>query len=371
MKRINNNSIVPSNIEELKPYIAGKTIAEVVEAFHPEQISKLASNENRYGHSEHVHEAVNQALKVIHDYPDPLSLKLRRAIAEKVNKEVANIIVGAGSESLLSILCRTFFNNKENIITSDVTFIGLYIQAKIRGVKVKKIPVTKDYRFDIKGMVNAIDENTKMMYIANPNNPTGTYISESEFLWLMENVPENVLVVMDEAYYEFTNEVKDYPNVLEHDFDNVIVLRTFSKGYGLAGFRVGYGIAKRELIDYMQKTRLTFEPGALSQAAALTALKDEEFLHKTREMIVHNRDDLYTYFEEKNIKYVPAITNFVMMVFETEEKAISINQAMLEKGVILRRLNAFGLPNCIRVTIGNSREMEHFRTSLDIILNGI
>lgn len=362
-----NNTLVPANIEELKPYVAGKTIAEVKEAYQPNMISKLASNENRLGHSDKVTEAVQDAVKIIHDYPDPLSKKLRTAIASRIGVKDENIIVGSGSESLLAILCRTFFHNKQNIITSDVTFIGIYVQAKIRGVRTKKIPVTKDYRFDVKSMVNAIDEDTKMIYIANPNNPTGTYINTEEFEWLIKNVPDDVLIIMDEAYYEFAHQVADYPDVLSYKQSNVITLRTFSKGYGLAGFRVGYGIGEKVLIDYMLKTKLAFEPGGVGQAAALAAFQDDEFLENSKKMVQEGKEELYAFFEEHNVRYIPSVTNFVMIVMPTEEEAISFTEKMLENGVILRRINAFGLPNCVRITIGTQKEIAHFKSVFELI----
>ena len=369
MNSSSSKSIVPANIEQLKPYVAGKTIAEVVEAYNPEQISKLASNENRLGHSQTVEKAVEEAIKVIHDYPDPTSKNLRNAISERLGVQPEHIIVGSGSESLLGILCKTFFQNKQNIITADVTFIGIYVQAQIRGVKIKKIPVTKNYRFDVKAMVNAIDEDTRMLYIANPNNPTGTYITTEEFEWLMANVPKDVLVIMDEAYYEFAHHVDDYPDVLSYDFKNVITLRTFSKGYGLAGFRVGYGIAEKNLIDYMLKTKLAFEPGGLGQAAALAAYQDGEFLERSRQVVQEGKQELYHFFDEQKVRYIPSIANFVVMVFDSDEEAISFTQNMLEEGVILRRINAFGLPNCVRVTIGLPKEIDHFKRAFLKVLS--
>lgn len=154
------------------------------------------------------------------------------------------------------------------------------MQIGVRGVHLKRIPVTKDYKYDLKAIANAIDENTKMVYIANPNNPTGTYNTKDEFEWFMHQVPDDVLVVMDEAYYEYAKDVEDYPHALDYDYDNIIVLRTFSKAYGLAGFRVGYAIAHKELIKNMMKTKLTFEPTTLGQAAALAAYQDDVFERK-------------------------------------------------------------------------------------------
>lgn len=361
--------LVPANIDELKPYVPGKTIAEVVEAYHPEKISKLASNENRLGHSSKVDEAVNEALKRVHDYPDPVANTLKASISKKTGTGTDRIIIASGSESLLAILCRTFFQNKENLVTADATFIGMFVQAKIRGVHMKQIPVTKDFRFDVKAMVNAIDEHTKMIYIANPNNPTGTYITTQEYEWMMNQVPEDILVIMDEAYYEFANTIDDYPDVLSYDHPNVIVLRTFSKAYGLAGFRIGYGIAREEIIQYMLKTKLTFEPGTLAQAAALAAFDDEAFLSESRNVVSSGKERLYSFFDEQGIKYVRSAANFVMICLDTEEEAVYITQKMLERGVILRRINAFGLPNCIRVTLGLPHELDHFERSLLEVLN--
>lgn len=354
-------NLVPANIEELKPYVAGKTIAEVQEAYQPERISKLASNENRLGHSPKVELAVQEAVKVIHDYPDPLAKELVKVLSKDLQVNTDQLMVGSGSESLLAILCRTFFHNKQNLITADATFIGVYIQAKIRGVHTKKIPLTKDYRFDVRAMVNAIDENTKMIYIANPNNPTGTYINTEEFEWLMSEVPEDVLVIMDEAYFEFAREIEDYPDTLDYNFKNLVVLRTFSKAYGLAGFRVGYAISTPEIIQYMLKTKLTFEPGHLGQAAALAAFSDNEFLEKSKKMVAEGKEELYSFFEQEGIRYIPSVSNFVVMVLDAEEEAKFITEEMLKKGVILRRINAFGLPNCIRVTVGLQDELQHFK----------
>lgn len=361
--------LVPSNIETLKPYVAGKTIAEVVEIYHPEKIAKLASNENRLGCSPKVKCAIDEALHSISDYPDPVARKLRAAIAERNNVGPTNILIAAGSESIISILCKTFFLNKENAITASATFVGFFVQAGVRGIHLKKIPVTKEYKYDVKAIVNAIDEHTKMIYIANPNNPTGTYITKEEFEWLMKKVPEDVLVIMDEAYHEFATDVEDYPHALDYNFENVIVLRTFSKAYGLAGFRVGYAIAGKEIIQNMMKTKLTFEPTALGQAAALTAYNDHDFLQKSISVVEEGRERLYRFFDENGIKYVKSISNSVMMILPTEEEAINFTQKMLEKGVILRRINAFGLPNCIRITIGIPEEMDHFEQTFKEVMS--
>lgn len=357
--------LLPANIKNLNPYVAGKTIAEVRNEYQPERISKLASNENRLGCSNLVKHAVEEALKEIQDYPDPVSRPLRATLAERNGVKPENIIVAAGSESIIAILCRTFFRNGEEAITADATFVGFFVQANIRGIDLKKIPVTTDYKFDLDAMAAAVTDQTKMIYIANPNNPTGTYITESEFKRFMEQIPDDVLVIMDEAYYEYTTNIEDCPHALDYDYKNVISLRTFSKAYGLAGFRVGYAIGHEELIGSMLKTKLTFEPTTLAQAAALAALTDDNFLDQSIKIVEEGKQRLYSFFDVKGVTYVKSISNSVMMVLETEEKAKAFTQGMLEEGVILRRINAFGLPHCVRITIGTSEEMRHFEESFE------
>lgn len=357
--------LVPFNIRDLKPYVAGKTIAEVKEAYNLSRISKLASNENRLGCSSAVKPAVEEAIKEIQDYPDPVSRDLCALLAERNGVSKDNIIVAAGSESIIANLCRTFFLNNEEAITADATFVGFFVQANIRGISLNRIPLASGFKFDLEAIAQAISSRTKMIYIANPNNPTGTYISKREFEAFMKRVPEDVLVIMDEAYFEYARHTNDYPNSLDYKFDNVLTLRTFSKAYGLAGFRVGYCIGPEKLIQNMLKTKLTFEPTTLAQAAACAALKDEDFLKKSIEVVEKNRSRLYRFFDEHDVTYVPSVSNSVMMVLSTERDAIEFTQSMLERGVILRRVQSFGLPNCIRITIGTEKEMDHFEESFE------
>lgn len=369
MSRKSQKPLVPSNIEELNRYVAGKTIAEVEELYKPERIAKLASNENRLGVNPKLKESIEQALSETNNYPDPIARKLRKAIADRNGVKETEVIIAAGSESILALICRTFFLEQQNGITADATFVGFFVQMGVRGVKLKKIPVTKDYRFDVKAIVNAIDDKTKLVYIANPNNPTGTYITKKEYEWMMSQIPSDVLLAMDEAYYEFTEGVEDYSSALDYDYDNVIVLRTFSKAYGLAGFRVGYAIAREEIIDYLLKTKLTFEPSTLGQAVALTAYNDHEFLQKGLAVVREGKEQLYRFFDKHGVKYIRSISNSVMMVLDTEEEAINFTQAMLERGVILRRINAFGLPKCVRITIGMKEDMDQFERVFEEIKN--
>lgn len=361
---MNLDNITPRNIQSLQAYAAGKTIEEVQNQYNPEQISKLASNENRLGCSDKVQLAIKNALSEIQDYPDPVSGKLRKKIAEMHNVSEKEILLAAGSESVIAILCRTFLNNGENAVTAKATFVGFFVQAGIQGVKLKKIPLDEDFQFNIDAILNAVDGKTKMVYIANPNNPTGTYIEKKEYRKLCSELPGDVLLIMDEAYHEYAKRVDDYPSSLLNRQENVITLRTFSKAYGLAGLRIGYAVADDRIIREMMKTKLTFEPTALAQAAAFAALDDQAFIAKSIQTVSAGRHRLYTFLDENDIRYVPSISNSVMMILEDEEKAKSVTQAMIEQGVILRRVHAFGLPNCIRITIGTEREMSHFEDSL-------
>jgi histidinol-phosphate aminotransferase len=355
---------LPVNIINLKPYIAGKTIAEVVHEFKPAQISKLASNENRLGCSSLVKEAVANSLDEIQDYPDPISRLLRVKISEINKIDVDEVLVAAGSESLLSILCRVLFKNGEHAITADATFVGFFVQAGVRGIEVVQVPVTETYGFDVDAIIKSINEKTKAIYLANPNNPTGTYLTKEAYLKLLNSVPSDIFLIVDEAYFEYASKLKDYPHAVNLRKDNVIILRTFSKAYGLAGFRIGYAIANKELIVQLQKAKLTFEPTTPAQAAALAAISDTEFLDRSVKLVEREKKNLYSFFDEVGIKYVPSASNSVLMVLENEKEAIRLTEEMLKKGVILRRVHAFGLPHCIRVTIGTPREMDHFKESI-------
>jgi histidinol-phosphate aminotransferase len=355
-------ALLPDNIQQLKPYVAGKTIAEVEQEYKPEQIAKLASNENRLGCSEAAKQAAIESLAEIQDYPDPIARTLRAKIAQRNEIQPGQVLLTHGSESLISHLTRTFFADGEVAITGSATFVGFFVQANIQGVPMKQLPMTDDFRFDVPAILDAIDESTKMIYIANPNNPTGTYINKSEFEQLMDGVPEDVVVVMDEAYFEYAESIDDYPQALTYGYPNVMTLRTFSKAYGLAGLRIGYAMGPEKLISALYKTKLVFEPTTPAQAAAQAAMDDTDFLNRSIDVVEQGRERLYEFFDEQDVQYVRSASNSVMAVFETEEEASTFNQGMLEQGVILRQLGGFGLPNCVRITIGLPEEMDYFKS---------
>jgi histidinol-phosphate aminotransferase len=356
--------VVPRHILELQPYIAGKTIEEVVASFNPKRISKLASNENRFGCSKLALEAAIASQKTIMNYPDPACTELRNKLAELYGIKPQNVIAGSGSEGIMSLITRTFFLDHEEALTACVTFIGFIVLANSRGIRLQQVPLTKDYRFDLDAIAKSITSYTKIIYLANPNNPTGTYFTKLELEAFMENVPQNVLVILDEAYFEFASHLPDYPDSMQYRFDNVITLRTFSKAYGLAGFRIGYGFAHEDLIANLMKVKLPFEPSTPAQWAGIAALDDKDFLNETLEMVENGRERLYHFLDKMGFEYVRSAANSVMIVMESESNAIKLTDFMLQNGVILRRLPAFGLPNCVRITIGTHQEMAHFEDTL-------
>ena len=234
-------SLVPKHIKKLSPYKPGKTIESVKREYNIKEIIKLASNENPLGPSKKSLDAVSEILFNSHRYPDASGILLRENLAKKFNVKVSNVILGSGSEGIMSSIMRTFLRGTDELISSENSFIGFRVLANASGNKINWVP-KKSYRYDLDGIVKKINTNTKIIYIANPDNPTGTYIKKSEFDMFISKVPDRVLVILDEAYFEYANHIEDYPDSMFYRYDNVITLRTFSKVHGLAGFRVGYGL---------------------------------------------------------------------------------------------------------------------------------
>ncbi len=361
---------IPENIRELKAYVPGKTIAEVVAEYQPKRIAKLASNENRLGCSSKALEAASKSFATINNYPDSLSTELRKKIAERNGVDISNVVCGGGSEALIHQIMRTFCEEGDEALCVNATFVGFFVAAKIRNVPINFVPLTPGYQYDLKLLADSITSRTRVIYLANPNNPTGTYFTASQFEYLMARVPDHVLVIMDEAYLEFAKNIApQYPDTLSYKYKNVIVLRTFSKAYGLAGFRVGYGIADESLVAPMLKTKLTFDPAAPAQAAALGALDDDPFIDDTITSVTKGRDDLYRIFEKYNLKYIKSYANSVMLHFDMEEKAIFLTEEFLKRGVIVRRLPGFGLPSCVRISTGLEEDHQQIEQALSEIFN--
>ena len=356
---VSTSSLVPEYIEKLIPYKAGKPIEEVKRELGLERVYKLASNENPLGPSPRAMDAMRDAMAESHLYPDSSGYKLRTALAERYKVKMDNVVLGSGSEGIMATIVRTFLHGDEEVLTSEGTFVGFMVLARAQGVPIVTVPL-KDYGYDLKAMAKAITPKTKIIYLSNPNNPTGTIFNRNAFEVFLDLVPPHVLIILDEAYFEFVGDLYDYPDSQLYRADNVITLRTFSKSYGLGGIRIGYGLAHESLIHQLMKVKLPFEPSCLAQAAGLAALEDDDFLKRTLELNERGLKRFYEAFDAAGIPYVKSYTNFVMLDLGSEEKVNRITDELLHEGIIVRPLKGFGLPHCLRVSVGLDHENEAF-----------
>ena len=346
--------LVPPYIESLRPYEAGRSIEEVQREFGLTRVVKLASNENPLGPSPRAIEAISRHMERLHLYPNG-GLDLRQVLAREYELKVENVITGSGSEGIMSNIIRTFLCDEDEVLTTDAAFIGFQVLAKSRGVKYRTVPY-REWHYDLEALAGQINENTKIVYLANPNNPTGTIFTKHEFDEFYKRVPERVLVILDEAYFEYAADNPRYPNSMHYRYDNVITLRTFSKIYGLAGIRIGYGFAHEELIGNLLKVKLPFEPSTLAQAAGIAALSDKEFLHRSLELNARGLRLLTNGLCELGLEPVQSDANFIMIPLESEDHAQRMTAALLREGVVIRPMKAFGLPDCVRISTGTDEE---------------
>ena len=350
-------SLVPKHIKNLKPYVAGKSIEELQREKNISKIIKLASNENPLGPSSLAIAEAGKVLSDCHRYPDSSGYKLRVALADKFDVNINNVIIGPGSEGIMSNIMRTFLRANDEILTSENSFIGFRVLANASGYKCNWVPMKND-RYDLKKIGESINSNTKIIYLANPDNPTGTYFTKQEFDNFMENVPNRILVILDEAYYEYAAHIKDYPDSMLYRYDNVITLRTFSKIHGLAGFRVGYGFAHDELIKYLMTVKLPFEPSIPAQIVALSALEDDSHHNISLENNKIGMERMTDFFDKNNFNYIPSCANFITLKFDNDKISKFFSSDLLSKGIIVRNLKSFGLSKYVRITIGTPGEID-------------
>jgi len=348
--------LVPPYIASLRPYEAGRSAEEVERAYGVTQAVKLASNENPLGPSPVALEAMRQCTARLHLYPTG-GLELRQVLAREYDVKVENVIAGSGSEGIMSNIIRAFLCDDDEVLTTEAAFIGFQVLAKSRGVKYRTVPYD-NWRYDLPALASQINEHTKIVYLANPNNPTGTIFTRHEFDEFYKHVPERVLIILDEAYFEYAKDNPRYPDSMHYRYDNVITLRTFSKIYGLAGARIGYGFAHEELIANLLKVKLPFEPSTLAQAAGIGALADKAFLHHSLELNARGLRLLTGALQEMGLHVIPSEANFVMVELADVEQAARIVEDLLRQGVIVRPLKAFGLPQCIRISTGTDEDNE-------------
>lgn len=360
--------LVPDYIENLEVYQAGKPIEELAREKNLTKISKLASNENPLGPSPFAIREMTSALWEVHRYPDMFAHQLKNALCELYRLKPQNIILGNGSEGIMGYIVRAFLQPDEEVVTSENTFIGFLILAKSVGAKLIQVPRLPNYKYDVQAMAKKINDKTKIVYIANPDNPTGTYITKNEFDFLMKHVPAHTIVILDEAYFEYAQSQGDYPDSMNYRYDNVITLRTFSKAYGLSGIRCGYGFGHDYLIGNLHKVKLPFEPSLIAQKGAYGALKDTPHLMRT---LQNNREqyvELFQYLEKNQLHPIPSVTNFITLKTGSEEASLFLYQELLNHGVIIRPLRANLMPDHVRISLGTKEEMNHFYTAMEDVL---
>lgn len=360
-------------VSSIKPYVPGKPISELERELGITGSIKLASNENPVGPSPKAVKAIKGFMKGAQElgrYPDGGGHYLRNALAEKLSSKkvsitIDNLILGNGSNELLDIVARTFIGPGDEAVMATPSFVVYSMAVRSVGGVAIEVPLV-EYRHDLLKMAEAVTPKTKIVFIANPNNPTGTMNGRDEFKKFMKLVPDGVLVVLDEAYYEYVSE-KDYPDTLKYlgDGRDILILRTFSKIYGLAGLRIGYGITKKEISCAMNKIREPFNTNTIAQVAALNALADKKHVKNSVEANEEGKVYLYKEFDSMGLKYVPTQTNFIYMPLNRDSAEIC--DALLKKGVIIRPAG----PKEIRVTIGLPEENRRFIEAFKAVLEGL
>ena len=313
--------LVPSYIKKLEKYKPGKSIQIAKTESGEKNYIKLSSNENPLGASPLAIEAIKKTYTSLNRYPDASGHALRNKLAKKFSVKTENVVIGSGSEGIMSTIMRTFLLNDDEIISASGSFIGFRVLANASGRKVHWVPM-KDYHYNLERMAEKITDYTKIIYIANPDNPMGTYIKKTDFDKFYSHVPTRVLIILDEAYYEFANSQSDYPDSMHYRYDNVITLRTFSKAYGLGGLRLGYGFAHENLIENLNKVKPPFEPSLPAQHAGVAALDDVNFLDKTIKVNKSGMNYLTTTFDSLGINYIPSYTNFITTLWKIVTKLI-------------------------------------------------
>jgi histidinol-phosphate aminotransferase len=351
------------SLGQIRPYIPGKPITEVKREFGLERIIKLASNENPLGPSPRALEAAQAALRETHRYPDPGGFYLRKALARRHGIRMEEIVLGNGSVEIVEQITEAYLDPGDEAIVGHPAFFKYDIAIRIMGGKVIRVPL-RNWVHDLEEMGRAVTSRTRLIFIPNPNNPTGTMVTAEDVETFFSGLPEGVVTVFDEAYYEYI-EREDYPDTLSkvREGRDIIVLRTFSKAHGLAGFRIGYGIAKEELIAPLNVVRETFNTNAVAQEAALAALEDHEHVLRSRESNGRGMKILTDGLDTLKLIHVPSVANFVLVDFAMDVRTVF--RGLLRKGIIVRPMSPYGLPTMARVTVGKEGENEAFLEALE------
>lgn len=346
-------------VRDLPVYQPGRAI-ETVRGRGGRRVIKLASNENALGPSPLAVRAIRRALSTVHRYPEASYAALRRRLAGRIGVTPAHVVVGNGSDELILLVLRACVDPGDEVIVATPTFLIYELAARIAGARVVRVPL-KAFRYDLPAMAAAVTGRTKVIFIANPDNPTGTYVTGREVARFLGAIPDRVLVVFDEAYAEFVD-APDYPRVLPWVTRRaVLVTRTFSKAYGLAGLRIGYGVAHPRMIAYLERVREPFNVNRLAQEGAVAALGDRRHLQATRRLVWQGRRYLGGALAELGLRVIPSCANFLLVEVGDGPR---VARALLRDGVIVREMSAWSLPRFIRVTCGTAVENRRFIAAL-------
>ena len=375
MKKFDAKNLVRKNCLSFEPYVAGKPIETLKRELGLKHIIKIASNENPLGPSKKAVKAMKEVADKVYFYPDFNSTELKTAIAKHYKLNINNVIVGCGSDELIEIIARLFFTPTDEIVISKHAFTRYQMAVKLMDSKQVIVPMKEGFVHDLKAMAKACNKNTKAVFITNPNNPTGTYNTAKEFEAFLKALPTNKfgmkpIVISDEAYYEYASYKKDFPDTIKllKKYPNLIVLRTFSKIYAMAGARVGYGLVSETVSDYIERIRPPFNVNKFAQAGAIASLQDKTQVTKSLNHVRKEFKFIFTELKKLGIKYIDSVGNFFLMSV-TPFKGKDVFQKMLREGVIIRAMDEYQLYNYVRVTIGTRKENELFLKKIKKVLN--
>ncbi|KOR32438.1 aspartate aminotransferase [Achromatium sp. WMS3] len=363
-------NITTPGIPKLTPYTPGKPIAELERELGITESIKLASNENPLPTSPKVLEAIQAQLPNLARYPDGNGFVLRQALSIRHNVNPDTITLGNGSNDVIDLIARTFLYQNTEAIFSQYAFAVYAICTQATGANAQ-IAASLNYGHDLDRMLKLITSKTRVIFIANPNNPTGTWLPKTSLKTFMKSVPESVIIVIDEAYFEYVTEL-EYPDasLWLAEFPNLIVIRTFSKAYGLAGLRVGYALSNPEIAELLNRVRQPFNVNNLAQSAAIAALNDHEHLKQTVQLNTAGMEQLITGIADLGITHIPSVANFITIDLGDQEKSVTqIHQELLKLGCITRPLTAYSMPNYLRISIGLPEENTRFLNALKQVLN--
>jgi len=357
---------IRKEIKNISPYIPGKPISEVKREYGLDKIVKLASNENPLGISSLVREAILKECENINRYPDGSSYSLKQELCQRLNITEDMILFGNGSDGLLKVIGESFLNNDSNVIIPYPTFVEYSFVAYLMGSQLIRV-LMNNYHQDLKAIAEAVNSKTRLIFLTSPHNPAGSIFTEEEFTDFLEYIPDNVIIIMDQAYFEYVQN-DFYPEIIKYIKKGypIISLRTFSKAYGLAGLRLGYAIANPEIIDLLTVVRDPFNVNYLAEVAGKAALKDTEFLSRTIQINEEGKKYLYSELEKRGFTYVPTEANFILININRD--SMDVFKELMKMGVIVRPGKPLGYPEHIRLTIGLPEENRFFVNCIDKLL---